>query len=208
MFIDFQVVKSSLQHLRRFHPFFGITFLVCKKAQLPIGKSTSFAINAAEESFLKTYYKPDISSKYFFQPFRTSSRVGPRLSPKYPSSGSQSTRTRGDFEKAFVHDKNTDQWGWSKNYVRVLKDKLETDGQVILHFGSPFGCLERESGRRVATPSELIAAFFAEFLIGSEEISNLFDQRAPSLDGPFLTEIPYSDAELLRIVNHAPDDIP
>jgi predicted ATPase len=210
MFIDFQTVKSSLGHLREFHPFFGITFLVCKKARLPVGKSTSFSINTAEENFLKSHYKPDISSKYFFQPFRTSSRAGHWLSPKYPFSGSQSTRTRGDFEKAFIHEKNTDQWGWSKNYVSVLRAKLERDKSgPIPVFWLAVWLYRDKDWPQGTTQHELIAAFFSDFLIETAEIENLFDTTIPIFEStPFLSEAPYSDAELLQIVEKAPDARP
>jgi len=210
MFIDFQIVKRSLEHLRNFHPFFGITFLVCKKARLPVGKSTSFAINTAEETFLKTHYKPDISSKYFFQPFRTSSRAGHWLSPKYPFSGSQSTRTRGDFEKAFIHLKNTDQWGWSKNYVSVLRAKLERDrAGLIPVFWLAVWLYRERDWPKGTTQHDLVATFVSEFLIEPEELERLFDSTIPTSEStPLLSETPYSDAELLRAVERAPDSRP
>jgi predicted ATPase len=210
MFIDFKIVRHSLDQLRSFHPFFGITFLVCKKAKLPVGKATSFGINTAEDQFLKTYYKPDISSKYFFQPFRTSSRAGHWLSPKYPFSGSQSTRTRGDFEKAFIHEKNTDQWGWSKNYVDVLQGKLKTDGTGTLPvFWLAVWLFRERDWPKGTTHHEIINAFFSEFLITREESTKLFDQHVAVNEAtPLLSEIPYSDAELLRIVDSAPDATP
>jgi predicted ATPase len=210
MFIDFKIVQRSLEHLRSFHAFFGITFLVCKKAQLPVGKSTPFGINAAEDAFLKTHYKPDIASKHFFQPFRTSSRVGRWLSPKYPFSGSQSTRTRGDFEKAFIHKKNTNQWGWSKNYIDVLQAKLKLDGAgPIPLFWLAVWLYREKDWPTGTTPHELIAAFLSDFLIEPEEVHKLFDQRIPWPEStPFLTEIPYSDSELLRVVDRPPDGKP
>jgi hypothetical protein len=36
----------------------------------------------------------------------------------------QSTRTRGVFSNAFIHDTNSDQWGWQKDYVATLKSNL------------------------------------------------------------------------------------
>jgi hypothetical protein len=82
MYFNIETVKTSAHRLGSFHPFFGITFLVCKKEKLPVGKSVPFGINAAEEEFLRAHYKPDISSDFFYQPFRTSSRSGGWLSRK------------------------------------------------------------------------------------------------------------------------------
>jgi hypothetical protein len=209
MFIDIQIVKRSLEHLS-FHPFFGITFLVCKKACLPVGKSTSFEINTEEETFLKTHFKPDISSKYYFQPFKTSSRVGPWVSAKYPSSGSQKSRTSGDLKEAFIHEKDTDRWGWSKNYVNVLKAKLDRDGTgPVPAFWLAVWLYRDKDWPKGTTQHELIAAFFSEFFIERGEIEALFDTTVPVFEStPFLSETPYSDAELLRVVEHAPDAKP
>ena len=62
MYFNIETVKTSAHRLGSFHPFFGITFLVCKKEKLPVGKSVPFGINAAEEEFLRAHYKPDITN--------------------------------------------------------------------------------------------------------------------------------------------------
>src|SRR4051794_40753786 len=101
MYLPPELIRQALSELSDIHPFFGITYLVCKKGRLPIGSMTNFPINKAEEEFLRLHYKPDLKSTFYFQPFRTSSRIGRWLSHKYPSSGSQSTRTRGQLAAAF-----------------------------------------------------------------------------------------------------------
>lgn len=87
MFLRQEIVMEAVDRLSAFHPFFGITFLVCKQRGLPVGEMASIPINNAEEDFLREHYHPDANSKFYFQPFRTSSRQGRWLSPKYPSSG-------------------------------------------------------------------------------------------------------------------------
>ena len=95
MYIAFSRVEECLERLRRFHPFFGGTFLVCKAENLPKGRAISFPINNKEERFFRAYYKPDPQSNHFYTPFRTSSLASGWISPKYPYSGSQKTRTPG-----------------------------------------------------------------------------------------------------------------
>src|SRR5580698_2729037 len=129
MYFRQEVVLESLKHLDQVHPFFGIGLLVCKKNNLPVGRMTSFAFGHLEEQFLREYYHPNLASKYFFQPFRSSKKAGTQwLEPKYPNAGSQSIRTRGDIAKAFLHERNTDQWGWQLRYVDILSRKIVLDG--------------------------------------------------------------------------------
>jgi len=107
MYIPHELIRQALSELSGIHPFFGVTYLVCKQGNLPVGSMTTFPINKAEEDFLRLYYKPDMKSDWYFQPFKTSSREGGWVSKKYPSSGSQKTRTMGRLAGAFLHERKT-----------------------------------------------------------------------------------------------------
>jgi len=210
MYIAFNRVEECLERLRPFHPFFGQSFLVCKAGKLPIGRAISFPINSKEEEFFRKYYKPDPRSKHFFTPFRTSSRAGRWLSSKYASSGSQKTRTQGDLAKAFIHTRGTDLWGWSKDYVRVLRDKLDRDraGRVPLFWLAVWLFRERQwtAGTK---PEHLVDALLKEFHITREEHSELFQTPvAAEASEPLLDEERYTDERLLEIVEPAPGAAP
>jgi len=210
MYIAFDQIKNCLAKLGIFHPFFGITFLVCKQGKLPVGRSKGFPINKKEEEFLNSHYKPDVGSKYYFQPFRTSSRAGRWLSPKYPYSGSQSTRTRGDIAAAFMHKKNTDQWGWSQHYVRILQQKLERDkSPKVPTFWLAAWLFREKDWPADVTPADLVEGFFSTFHITEEERHQLFDMSMPdpSSEAVF-AEAPYTDAQLLRTLPSPPDVLP
>jgi hypothetical protein len=127
VYLTIELIRRSVRELATLHPFFGITYLVCKKGNIPIGRKTHFAINKAEEDFLKEYYKPDAHSEYYYHPFKTSGDKNGWIASKYPYSGSQSTRTRGGLSKAFLHNLGTDEWGWDQEYVDVLEEKLRRD---------------------------------------------------------------------------------
>src|SRR4051794_37825777 len=43
--------------------------------------------------------------------------------PDYAGKGLQSVNTRG-FPDAFLHDRNDNTWGWSRDYLRALAEKL------------------------------------------------------------------------------------
>lgn len=209
MFIALQQVEQSIAQLSSFHPFFGITYLVCKAAELPVGKMAHFAINAEEEKFLQEHYKPDFRSEYYFQPFRTSSRERRWLSHKYPWSGSQSTRTRGDLAQAFLHKKGTDQWGWARDYVRILGEKLDRDksGRVSALWLAIWIFRERDWAAQT-TEADLVRTFFQEFHINREEQNELFQPLREGVEQPFLVDEPYSDARLLKVIERAPDAPP
>ena len=58
MYIRQDIVMRAIERLGALHPFFGITFLVCKQGKLPVGKMVAFPINNAEEQFLREHYHP------------------------------------------------------------------------------------------------------------------------------------------------------
>jgi hypothetical protein len=202
-----ELVLQSLERLSNVHPFFGITFLVCKQERLPVGKMRPFAINAAEQEFLQEYYHPDMRSKFYFQPFRTSS--GRWLSPKYPSSGSQKTRTHGDLAAAFQHDRKSDRWGWAPSYVEVLRQKLNRDNtdRVPAFWLAVWLYRNRDwpSGTKAGAINQ---AIIHDFDLNSKEIDQLFQVSVPDLLDPFLTSEHFDDAALVRQLEPAPDAAP
>lgn len=210
MFIAFNQVERSLDRLRHFHPFFGTTFLVCKQAKMPVGKTFHIPINAKEDEFLRTHYKPDIASNYFFTPFKTSSRQGRWLSSRYASTSGQSQRTKSDLASAFIHPRDSDEWGWTDDYIRVLRRKLERDGtgRVPTLWLAVWIFRDRDLPRQTV-PEQLVSAFLKEFNINREERSEIFQDLLPGdVDAPLLADEPYSDARLLRIIEPPPDATP
>jgi AAA domain, putative AbiEii toxin, Type IV TA system/AAA domain len=210
MFIAFRHVEKSLERLRNFHPFFGITFLVCKQAGLPVGKTVRIPINAKEDGFMRTHYRPDIASDYFFTPFRTSSRHGRWLSPRYPSTSSQSQRTKSDLAAAFLHPRGSDEWGWKDDYIKVLRRKLERDGtgRVPAFWLAVWLFRDRDWPERT-TAEELTRVFLRDFLINREERNEIFQDLVPGdVTEPLLSRDSYTDARLLEIIEPPPGAAP
>jgi predicted ATPase len=201
-----ELVLHSLGQLSVLHPFFGITFLVCKQAKLPVGKKVSFPINNAENEFLLQYYHPDLRSKYFFQPFKSVSRW---LSPKYPSSGSQSVRTRGQLAAAFLHDRGTDQWGWSRSYINVLQARLEQEGHGFVPvFWLAVWLFRNRTFPEGTTSAKLVRTLVREFFISDRESEVLCDVSVPDLTYDILAPDPFTDDLLLRSLEPPPDATP
>lgn len=209
MYFRREMIMQALSRLNPLHPFFGITFLVCKQRKLPVGRMIAFPINNAEEKFLLKHYHPDLKSKYFYQPFRTSSRQGRWLSHKYPSSGSQSTRTRGHFANAFLHKRDTDQWGWSRSYRDVLREKLNQDrsGRVPAFWLAVWLYRAREWPDKTSA-SNVVRTLLREFFIDDQEADALFSVEIPDITEPIFSEVPFEDALLLQSLEPAPDAAP
>lgn len=207
-YLRLDTVKQAIAQLKYLHPFFGITYLVCKRLAIPIGSAEPFPINNAEEEFLREYYRPNLASNFYFQPFKTSG-TGRWLAPKYPYSGSQSTRTRGHFARAFIHKRNTDLWGWAPNYIGVLQEKLEQDrtGRIPAFWLAVWLYRNRE-WPTVAHPTNLIRTLLREFRITDEERDQLFQTSVPDLPIPFTTVEPFEDDALIRNYEPAPDAFP
>ena len=209
MYFRQEIVLEALKHLDQVHPFFGIGFLVCKRNKLPVGKMVSFRFGHEEEAFLREYYRPNLGSKFFFQPFRTSNSAARWLQPKYPNAGSQSIRTRGDIAAAFLHEKATDQWGWTSSYVSVLGKKLQRDrtGRVPA-FWLAVWSFRNFNWPSNATARSVVSHLSKQFSLTSDELDNLFDVTAPTLSGALLTNDRFDDSVLLRHVDPAPDAAP
>jgi AAA domain, putative AbiEii toxin, Type IV TA system len=198
-----ELVMEAVERLGAFHPFF------CKQRHLPVGKMMAIPINRDEEAFLQNFYHPDPQSRYFFQPFHTSSRLGRWLIPKYPSSGSQKTRTAGHFAAAFLHERNTDQWGWSASYVDVLRAKLAQDKSgLVPAFWLAVWLFRNEKWPANTRPADLIGEFLKRFSISKRESDALFDVRVPDISAAFLSSTPFDDGLMLQSFDPAPDGSP
>jgi hypothetical protein len=198
MYLRPMIVRQAIDQLAHLHPFFGITFLVCKKGKLPIGSSQPFPINNAEDEFLLQYYRPNLGSKFYFQPFKTS-QGGRWLSQRYPSTGSQKTRTAGLLSTAFIHKRATNLWGWKPNYVQILQEKLEQDktGRVPAFWLAAWLFRNRDFRPRTRA-SDVIQTLMQEFFITDEERKNLFQTTVPDLPDPLLTEEIFQEALVLK----------
>lgn len=210
MFFKTERIRDSLDSLKSLHPFYGITFLACKKESLPVGEAIQFPINTVEKDFLDQYFKPDEDSNFYYQVFHTSNPSKRWLSPKYPSSGSQSTRTRGKFANAFIHPTTT-EWGWRSDYIKVLQNNLvQTGKDSIPTFHMAVWFFRDKKWSFDTTANDIIEFFFNEFLINENEKEALFSTSIPAenlLDNLF-QEKETSWRELRSIIGSPPDSMP
>ncbi len=171
MFFSAGQIADSVKRLEPINPFFGITFLVFKKGELPIGQKTDFPIDAANKAFLEKYYRPSPDSDYFFRIFRPSDKSHHWNRPDYAAKGLQSVNT-GRFVNAFDHERNSKLWGWKPDYIDILEMHLGKTKVPILDLAV---WLYREKDWPLGTVTQnVINAFKDEFKINEEEERKLF----------------------------------
>ncbi|MBC8030832.1 MAG: ATP-binding protein [Pyrinomonadaceae bacterium] len=215
MFLSIDRIKEAVENLNSVHPFYGLTFLACKKNRLPVGEAVPFPISTYETELLDEYYRPDKGAEYFYQVFRTSvkkDRWVPRK--KYASSTLQSTRTQSVFRNAFLHDSGSDSWGWKENYIEILSANLSQnippyrDMPVPAFYLAVWLYREREWDEDT-TAQDIVDAFRSEFLLDHLEVV-LFDFSIPAslLPAPLFEDKPVSWEDLRGFLGSPPDAKP
>jgi hypothetical protein len=217
MFLSTNQIQRALNNLQSIHPFYGTIFLACKKEALPVGKTISFPISIIETQFLDDYYRPDITSEYFYRVFRVSKKDKKWMQrKKYASSTLQGIRTQSVFSKAFIHDANSDKWGWQKDYIATLKSNLSRNSPPYKNKEVPIIDLaiwlyrNREWPRETKS-EDLVSDFLRDFRIEPEERDAFFDLSAPEpllYNEPLLQEQPVTWRELREIIGPPPDSKP
>lgn len=176
-----QIIKSVLKLREEVHPFFGITFLVCKKKQLPIGDILSFSMDAETKEFLKKNHRICPDSEWFYQPFKSSGKEKGWLVPGYPLKGLQAINTQ-TFSDALSHKSGTQLWGWSTNYIEELKSRLPKKNKKplpISAFDLAVWIYKYKNWPDGTIPNDVVNFFMENFHITEEEKDNLFSISIP-----------------------------
>ena len=197
MYLSAEHINAALAELRYVQPFYGITFLACKKAGLGVGEpDEGFSVDAAIRRHMEEHHKPVPGSKHFFQPFYKS--AGKWLAPKYPSSSLRAIN-RQRFADSFRHDPNTNSWAWARNYVDYLAAKLPSS-RLIPAFALCVWLYRRDDLAGDYSPSALISKFVSDYHIRSDEQDRLFDMSTPAYANTPLAEraVSWEDLSLPR----------
>lgn len=200
-------IRESLRKLRPHHALFATTFFVMKKARVPVGEKIRFSLDAANRDFLHEHYRVHPKSEYFFRVFRQGSLKKDWLNPDYAGKGLQSVNTRGAPD-AFVHDRNDNTWGWSKQYVRVLTRKLPQGKKIPLFDVAVWFGKYREWSDSY-TRKQVVSEFLEEYLITASEAAALFDLGVQSklTEQEAFQETPVHWAQILEGYS-LPADVP
>lgn len=204
MYFSTKQILKSIEALKNVHPFFGITFLTCKKNKLTVNQPKVFAMDSKTKEFLKLYHRLDTGSDYFFQPYKSTSEKKKWVRNDYPSSGLQAINTQ-TFNPAFIHSPHTRIWAWSPNYVSFLAKKLNQN--KIPAYDLAIWLFKDKKWSHDTTPKSILSFFIQDFNLTEEEITLLFNISLPT-KGPEFVNIQTTWNNLQEFLSQPPDAKP
>ncbi len=207
IYLSAEYILSAIQQLASTHTFIGITFLTCKKHQLPIGNPIEFMMDRQTKQFMTSIHKICPSSDFYFQPYQTI-RGKQWLAAKYPSSGLQAINTQ-TFGSAFIHDRNSKMWAWSEDYLSQIKKIAVTKDEKKASLPAmAVWVLKDRKWKDTATLEDVVSKFISEYHLTQDECKELFsvDHGFPNV-AAFQAE-PTSWNQLSNSLSNPPDATP
>lgn len=184
-YISYSSVLKSISMLKGVDLFYLTTFLVFKLNSLPVGRAVDISITVLDREFMDLNFRPIPESKYYFRLSRTSNSSKDWLDPKFPEGGLQRTRTT-KFKEAFIHESGTSRWGWSPNYLEVLRGVLPREVKINL-LAIALWLYKYDGFEDFVNPSYIQEKFLSDFKITRDELELLFDCSIWDID--FTTSI-------------------
>lgn len=176
IYLSSEYILSAIQQLETVHTFIGITFLTCKKCELPIGTPVEFLMDSNTKKFMTDVHKICPTSEFYFQPYQTI-RGKQWLAAKYPSSGLQAINTQ-TFSAAFIHDRNSKLWAWTTDYVeQIQKVAIPKKEKKASIFAMAVWVLKDYKWKDTATIEDVVEKFVKDYHLTSKEIDLLFSQE-------------------------------
>jgi hypothetical protein len=201
MYLSLEQVQRSLDKLTDIHPFFGMSFLAFKGANIPIGQADNYIFTQIATDVLERHFKASSDYEGFYNPFITSDKSDRWLKPRYPSTSLQRITT-DTFSDALIHTKKTSEWGWKDNYIEHLEHHL--DGKKIPAFDLSVWLYRQEEWLDDVTPEVVREHFFDDYNINDIERERLFDTSIPNITLHWLSQIPITEDELLEFIGQPP----
>ena len=201
-------IEEAIRNLEPYNAFFGVTFLVLKKSDVPIGSRKRLLLNAETKKFLEEYYRVHPKSEYYFRVFRPSDKTKDWVARDYASKGLQSTNTR-TFRDAFLHEKNGKTWGWTTDYLVHLASKLPRARIKVPLFQLAVWIYKDRPFEESCTKANVVEQFVSEFGISNDELDAIFDANIDSViaERQSFQELPVRWYQIL--VSHStPEDVP
>lgn len=201
-------IQESLQNLKPYNAFFSITFLVLKKAKIPIGSKKRLSLDAENRKFLKEHFQVHPKSNYFFRVMRQNASAKDWVEPNYASTGLQAVNTQ-TFRDALLHEKNDNIWGWAEDYIQQLAAKLPRRGVRIPLFHLAVWLYKYRVWEDEIRRADIIRQIIAEYGLNQEEINNLFQTDVVSdlTEEQAFQELPVMWHQILAAFSQ-PKDVP
>ena len=173
-FSDAQI-QEALDFLRPFHVFFSTTFLVLKKADVPVGSLVRITLDAANRDFLNEHFRVHPKSSHFFRVMRTAQKSQDWSRPDYSSSGLQAVNTQA-FREILLHELKSNLWGWAKDYVERLVSKLPGADRKVPLFHLAVWLYKYEEWDDHTSRSEIVKRMILDYHLTPIELSDLFQE--------------------------------
>ena len=201
-YLSIAALSGAYQRLSPFNVFYGTTFLACKEAGLPIGKQIDISIDNLNKDFLVRHYKIHSRSQCYFRVLRFNERHKDWLSPGYSGKGLQSVNTR-TFGQAFIHEKGSNMWGWSSDYVNFLAETLYKKKKLPA-YALACSIFKDMAWADHTTLEDVFTRFRDHFRLTNQELNLLFDCSVPEELSDF-QDTPYNSHDFLRPFSPPPD---
>ena len=203
MYLSSKIIVESIEKLSTINPFFGITFLTCKKLGLPAEDAITFPMDSATNDFLKKYHKIISNTDYFFQPYKSTPANKKWVKHDYSAKSLQAINTQ-TFKDAFIHPSGSRVWGWSKNYINFLVKKLGRTKIPLLSMA--IWIYKDVSLDSDVSLENIVERFLSEFKITENEYS-LFEFNLEDYIGEeWRSEFPFQWKELRELGIPDPPD--
>ena len=201
-------IEEALRVLQPYNAFFGVTFLVLKKAGVPKGSQKRLHLDAENKRFLEAHYKVHPKSKYFFRVFRPTSKAKDWLEPNYASTGLQAINTQ-TFRDAILHEKHDNTWGWATDYLVHLASRLPRTSTRIPLFHLAVWIYRESAFDENYSRADVVREFVRDFAITDDELRILFqtDVASSITERQSFQELPVRWHEILAS-RSTPKDVP
>ena len=207
IYISAEYILGAIRQLSPVHPFLGITFLTCKKEELPIGTPVEFQLDRKTKKFMEEVHKLCPSSEFYFQPYKTVNNKS-WVAAKYPSSGLQAINTQ-TFGTAFIHSRNSKNWCWTNDYVdQIKKIGIASDKKRIPLPAIAIWVYKNCQWKDTATLDDVVSRFIREYHINKVEREKLFYENVSFPNVPAFQNEPSSWNQLSNSLIGPPDEKP
>lgn len=207
IYLSAEYILSAIQQLASVHTFIGITFLTCKKNQLPVSASTTFLMDAQTKQFMESVHKICPTSEFYFQPYQTI-RGKQWLATKYPSSGLQAINTQ-TFGSAFIHERKSKLWAWSADYVsQIAKVAISKEEKKASLPAMAVWVLKDRKWKDTATIEDVVKKFIDEYHLTKDELASLFTDEHSFPNVAAFQADPFSWNQISNNLSSPPDAAP
>lgn len=205
MFLSIEQIASSLGRLEQIHPFFGMSFLIFCRERIPVGTTTTINFGGLAAELLEAHYKPSLGYEGYYNPFQPATVKGRWVKADYNHTTLQRI-TADTFSGATIHPKKSQLWGWSKNYLSVLKKKLK--GTRLPAFDMAVWLFREEDWPAAVHPNDLWTKLLTTFRIPTEMSAELLSVSIPPLEDSWLSKNRVTERQLLRVIGFPPGSAP